>query len=70
MITLVNDGSNTTDSSTAIRMPGSDSEMSTSRISTVSIQPPMKPASRPMNQPTVPVSVMPTTETDSEIRAP
>ena len=49
MITLVNDGSNTTDSSTAIRMPGSESEMSTRRIRMVSVQPPMKPASSPMN---------------------
>ena len=66
----MNEGSNTTDSSTAIRMPGSESEMSTSRIRMVSVQPPKKPASRPMNAPTAPVSVMPTTETASEMRAP
>ena len=70
MITLVNDGSNTTDSSTAIRMPGSESEMSTRRIRMVSVQPPKKPASSPMRLPTAPVSVMPTTETASEMRAP
>ena len=70
MITFVNDGSKTTDSSTAIRMPGSDSEMSASRMSKVSTQPPKNPASRPMRLPAAPVRVMPTTETASEIRAP
>ena len=70
MITLVNDGSKTTDSRTAIRMPGSESETSTRRISSVSTQPPRKPASRPRNPPTVPVSAIPTIDTESEIRAP
>ena len=70
MITLVNDGSKTTDSSTAIRMPGSESEMSTRRMRSVSTQPPKNPASSPMKLPAAPVSVMPTTETASEIRAP
>ena len=70
MITLVNDGSKTTESSTAIRMPGSESEMSTRRIRSVSTQPPRNPARRPMKLPRAPVSAIPTIETDSEMRAP
>jgi hypothetical protein len=40
MMTFVNDGSKATESSTAIRMPGSESETSTSRMSTASVHPP------------------------------
>ena len=70
MITLVNDGSNTTDSRTAMRMPGSESEMSTRRMRIASVQPPKNPARRPMMLPRVPVRTMPTRETLSEMRAP
>ena len=51
-------------------MPGSESEMSARRMSSVSTQPPKNPARSPMRLPAAPVKVMPTTETASEIRAP
>src|SRR5215510_165150 len=57
MITFLNEGSKTTDRSTAIRMPGNDSEMSASRISSESTQPPKNPARRPMRLPVATVAI-------------
>jgi hypothetical protein len=68
--TFANDGLSTVASKSATRMPGIDREMSTMRMSSASSQPPTKPAIKPMTEPNVPVIMMPSHDTDSEIRAP
>jgi hypothetical protein len=55
---------------TAIRMMGSDSPMSVSRMRKASTSPPRYPATRPTSVPSVPATKIATSETASEIRLP
>ena len=54
----------------AISRPGTDSRMSTNRMTTVSTQPPNAPARTPRNMPTAAPSTVETTPMSSDCRDP
>src|SRR5882724_718941 len=63
-------GSDTATITTAMRIVGSESPMSVSRIRKASVSPPRYPETRPSSVPSVPATPMATSETTSEIRLP
>ena len=69
-MTLRKLGSETATITTAMRMVGSDSPMSVSRMRTASVRPPRYPETRPSRVPRVPATPMAIRETAREIWLP
>src|SRR6266446_9973764 len=69
-ITLRKLGSDTATSTTAIRIVGSESAMSVSRMRNASVRPPRYPEMSPTSVPSVPETPMAIRETSSEMRLP
>jgi hypothetical protein len=70
MTTLRKLGSVTATITTAMRMMGSDSAMSVSRMRRTSVRPPRYPEMRPSAVPNVPATPMAMSDTTREIRLP